>query len=565
MPLNWPWKLPIDDIKEYFGEQIAFYFAFLAHVTTWLLPLSALALVFQIASFVFFYGNKDGSMPLEALFAIVSSTTLAVAVDAWICKQSELGHLWESLEEAHEVPARPGFQGIVSKNPKTGKLELDFPQRLRQPRQRSSLIVTFFCFAVLFAALISIFAFRATLRRSHTSGFISLLPSAINSVQISLFSIAYRMIAERLTDYENHKTVDEHNGSLFQKLTAFYFVNNYSSLFYQAFFRAQIEGCGGELGSSVDTDYCGRGLAILVAMVFFVNDFGIRIMRSLVMPRIMSMYKKRQAAKDTSINHEAMGGIEKQFFYLADYEPTSNLIRDYIELFAQWGYLTLFGSACPIVIFMAFITNFIETRTDGFKLLHEYRRVVPSRVSGIGEPLNIYIKILYLSLPVNAGLAVFTYGLAKQLPSILVFVGILLTLVAFSAMSSEAYPEMPNKTEVQIGRQKMVYQCAVEKKPFQNKIDLDPSMLGKSIREIKEAQLQSHLPTVSYNELGDTYHIVKIQRRSWAVKNPHLVCSCGNHFVQDAVFCRKCGAKRPAPIAGEQGGLRKSQNPIYQG
>jgi hypothetical protein len=50
---------------------------------------------------------------------------------------------------------------------------------------------------------------------------------------------------------------------------------------------------------------------------------------------------------------------------LALYDPTRELVLDYIELYIQWGYLTLFGSACPVVVALACFTNYLETRTDG--------------------------------------------------------------------------------------------------------------------------------------------------------------------------------------------------------
>jgi len=41
---------------------------------------------------------------------------------------------------------------------------------------------------------------------------------------------------------------------------------------------------------------------------------------------------------------------------------------DYIELYVQWGFLTLFGSAFPLVVVFALLTNYAETRTDGLQV-----------------------------------------------------------------------------------------------------------------------------------------------------------------------------------------------------
>jgi len=56
---------------------------------------------------------------------------------------------------------------------------------------------------------------------------------------------------------------------------------------------------------------------------------------------------------------------EAQFQLLSRYDPTDELVMDYIELYVQWGYLTLFGSAFPVSVALAAITDFVETRTDG--------------------------------------------------------------------------------------------------------------------------------------------------------------------------------------------------------
>lgn len=45
------------------------------------------------------------------------------------------------------------------------------------------------------------------------------------------------------------------------------------------------------------------------------------------------------------------------------------------QVIIEWGYLLLFGAAFPLCVVMAAFTNFLETRTDGLKLLRDFRRV----------------------------------------------------------------------------------------------------------------------------------------------------------------------------------------------
>ena len=50
MPLDWPWKMPIDQIKEYFGEEVGFYFGFLSALTTGMVPIVPLGIAAQVTS-----------------------------------------------------------------------------------------------------------------------------------------------------------------------------------------------------------------------------------------------------------------------------------------------------------------------------------------------------------------------------------------------------------------------------------------------------------------------------------------------------------------------------------
>jgi len=130
IPLDWPWNLPTDLIKEYFGEEMGFYFKFLAHVTSGMLPMAPFGVGAQIAATAL-AGSDVKGMPIEALFSVTSLGVYSVILDKWRFLQSEQAHLWYTYGCHNNLPPRPGFDGVVLKNPVTGKLEIEFPESLR--------------------------------------------------------------------------------------------------------------------------------------------------------------------------------------------------------------------------------------------------------------------------------------------------------------------------------------------------------------------------------------------------------------------------------------------------
>ena len=180
-----------------------------------------------------------------------------------------------------------------------------------------------------------------------------------------------------------------------------------------------------------------------------------------------------------------------------------------IELYVQWGFLALFGAACPAVIVFACATNYIETRTDGYKLFNDYRRVLPFRVDGIGEPLQVFYFTLYLAVPVNAGLIVYTFGSVRFLEKgyfVWVFVGIIGALLVCLKWLDILYPDVPAKTLIQLERQRVVYERIVMGNPddTDTQLDLEPDMVGLTVAQVKAAVLKdadSQKPTMTSRDV----------------------------------------------------------------
>jgi anoctamin-10 len=276
MPWSMPWKLPTHEIKEYFGEEIGFYFKFLAHIASGLLVLSFFAIIAQVVGLVGIV-NGNRIMMAEAVFAVFAAGVYSVILDTWRYDQNKTAHLWEVFGCIKGLPPRPGFNGMVLKNPTNGRLEIDFPESKRRPRRLASLMASATAIVVMLGTVLSIFIYKAILTTSGASSGELLIPAVLNSFQMTVFGLLYKHLAEFMTEFENHRTLAEHNSELFKKLTFFYFINYYASLFYIAFVKVTVEGC---LEAVSGSDHCGHELALQVLVVFVGNDFANRISNS---------------------------------------------------------------------------------------------------------------------------------------------------------------------------------------------------------------------------------------------------------------------------------------------
>jgi hypothetical protein len=82
-------------------------------------------------------------------------------------------------------------------------------------------------------------------------------------------------------------------------------------------------------------------------------------------------------------------------------------VAEYVEVWTQFAYLCWFGAASPSCVIVACITNMVEIRADGLKLLRDYRRVMPNRSQGCGDSvLGVFRVTLYMAIPINAALIV---------------------------------------------------------------------------------------------------------------------------------------------------------------
>lgn len=92
----------------------------------------------------------------------------------------------------------------------------------------------------------------------------------------------------------------------------------------------------------------------------------------------------------------------------ASHVVPSDQFDDYVEILLQLGYVTLFASAYPLASIISIAANWIEIRSDCFKLTHVCRRPLASRVAGLGTWRTIMACIIWTSAFTNCMIAGFT-------------------------------------------------------------------------------------------------------------------------------------------------------------
>ncbi|XP_044277100.1 anoctamin-7-like [Varanus komodoensis] len=455
---------PLDHIREYFGEKVAIYFAWLGFYTAWLLPAAA------VGTFVFLAGlfTMGTDMPAQEIcdsgvqylmcplcdtcgnwnlseicsmvkvgylfdhpgtvfFSIFMSFWAVSFLEYWKRKNATLAHHWDCMDfQEEEERPRPEFAArapCMEQNPVTGLKEPHFPERDRLSRilTGSMAIIIMLCVVMIF--LVSVIMYRGivstmmyhtgnTVLMTQAGNIANISSSMVNLALILLMSQVYTSLAEKLTKWEMHRTQTQHEDAFTFKVFIFQFVNFYSSPFYVAFFKgSRFVGYPGQYGKllGMRNEDCGPGGCLIeLAQQLFIIMVGKQIVSNIqefLVPKLKAWHQKRKLAqvRGAQICQEPKRWEE-------DYEliECEGLFEEYLEMVLQFGFITIFVAAFPLAPLFALLNNWVEIRLDAQKFVCEYRRPVAERAQDIGVWFFILDVLAQLSVIVNAFLIAFT-------------------------------------------------------------------------------------------------------------------------------------------------------------
>ncbi|KAM8903926.1 anoctamin-7 isoform 2-T3 [Spinachia spinachia] len=473
---SWRHYQPLDHIREYFGEKIALYFAWLGFYTGWLLPASLVGTVVFLFGFWLMAtdvpakelcdsGNSFTMCPLcnicslwnyssicvtfkagimfdnggTVFFSVFMSLWSVTFLEYWKRTCSVLSHRWDCSEfqDIEERP-RPEFTAMAPmtmRNAVTGAEEPYFPQRKRLNRTMTGCMVIILMVIVVLMFLMAIILYRTIVTAiiyksgsflTGSAGRVaSISGSVLNLLVILMLSKVYTSLARLLTRWDASNSVKirrhVHPQSFRLPVCEFLLVSGLHRLLqrfigypgnYKTLFGVRNEDCG------------AGGCLIELAQELLVIMVGKQLINNaqeFIWPKLRCWWQRRKSShrpKEKGGDEEKTKVQEEEFFpWETDYQllVCEGLFSEYLEMVIQFGFITIFVAACPLAPLFALINNWVEIRLDAQKFVTEYRRPVGERAQDIGIWFPILQVIAHVAVLSNAFLIAFTSSFLPRL------------------------------------------------------------------------------------------------------------------------------------------------------
>lgn len=145
---------PLDNIAEYYGEGVAFYFAFLAFYTRWLIIPSIIG--FVVFCIQMSTGRLDNyyCVPYAIMIMLWASFMLVF----WRQKSSALAYRWGVLEYEVEETERPQFKGEYMYDDSTGEVHKVYPAWRRVLKYTISFPLLLCIMGVMLVVMVTVFS-----------------------------------------------------------------------------------------------------------------------------------------------------------------------------------------------------------------------------------------------------------------------------------------------------------------------------------------------------------------------------------------------------------------------
>ncbi|CAG2218059.1 unnamed protein product [Mytilus edulis] len=523
---------PLTKIRNYFGEKIAFYFAWTGLLTTslWVPMLLGLA--------IFIYGivnsassstdsgsaSNNGSTVTEILtvikeacdneatpyYAMIICVWGTLFLELWKRKTNTLAYEWDVDEFEATEPDRPEFYGTKAReDPVTGEEDWYYPMREQLKKFLLSGLTLIFMLCVVLASVLGVIVYRVFASVDYCPNMsaqacvmvTTVVSSLLNTISILILSKLYDWLARKLTDWENHRTQTSYNDALIVKLFAFQFANNYASCFYIAFVRGRfgedgIFGLGPKYNDKCEPNgNCMSELSFQILILIICKPLP-KFFTDVVLPLLQRLWRKRPqwcCKRKVEGIQEKLTFVQKEALKpsLGDFT-----MGEYTEKIIQYGFLMLFAASLPIAPLIALFTNLIDIRVDAKRMLWWYRRPLAKIAQDIGTWYIILQFVNVCGVISNGFLIAFTSSWGQQYDvytRLWIVVGFEHIVFALKFILAYLIPDVP--AVVQLASRKNMHHMSIVLRKDREKLEEELSELIKNPPQ----------PESPYKELPNVY------------------------------------------------------------
>ncbi|XP_054432815.1 anoctamin-9 [Pteronotus mesoamericanus] len=444
-------KQPIDDIRDYFGEKVALYFAWLGWYTYMLVPAALIGLVIFLSGFSLFNCSQISKEICEAhdifmcprgdhsrryqrlsdtctfaklthlfdnegtvVFAILMALWATVFLEFWKRQRARVVLHWDLYgwdEDQEEV-------ALELMNCPDYKLQLH-----RHSYLRSTVILVLslvmICIMIGMAHLLVVYRVLASaifsrsawpfLEEQVTTAVV-VTGALVHYVTILVMTKVNKYAALKLCDFEKPRTFSERESKFTVKFFTLQFFAHFSSLVYVAFILGRINGHPGKsvrLAGLWKLEECHLSGCMMDLFVQMAIIMGLKQTLSNCAEYLGPWLALKYRSMRGRLSHDPELK-DWQRNYRLNPVDTFSLFDEFMEMMIQYGFTTIFVAAFPLAPLLAFFSNVIEIRLDAVKMVRLQRRLVPRKAKDIGTWLYVLETIGVLAVIANGMVIAFT-------------------------------------------------------------------------------------------------------------------------------------------------------------
>ncbi|KAK9776594.1 putative Plasma membrane channel protein [Seiridium cardinale] len=399
----------IGEIRDKFGEKIAFYFAFLQSYFSFLVFPAAFGFAawLILGQYSWFY-------------AVVNSLWSVIFFEYWKKKEVDLAVQWGVRGVSRIQHPRTKYKwDHEAADPVTGEPIKVYSTRKRLQTQLLQVPFAFVCLLILGALYVFCFSIEIFLGEIYNGPFKAylgqtFLPTIILTALTPTLSTILSNLAERLTDAENYETHDAHEAALIQKIFVVNFITSYTPLFLTTFiympfgnllvpyldiWRVTAEKLSSSekvttQGFHINPDRLKKQVIYFTVTAQIVN-FALETLTPYIKRKVFKKVTEVQTemTQKKGQSEYSPHDVPEEAAFLARVRNEAALdvydvSGDYREMVIQFGYLSLFSAVWPLTPVSFLINNWVELRGDAMKIAVNSQRPIPWRADSIGPWLN---------------------------------------------------------------------------------------------------------------------------------------------------------------------------------